>query len=94
MSAAERHEALAALLRETAKAHHTAFADTDGFDPEWPIWYAEHLQPRLRPFVNSDITVSRLVHTLVQLDDEHTARKPELAWPEFWATGIVDRLAN
>ena len=35
------------LLRETGRAHHEAFAATDGADPDWPIWYADYL---MQPF--------------------------------------------
>jgi hypothetical protein len=34
---------LANLLNETAEARHKAFAATEGDDPDWPIWYADHL---------------------------------------------------
>ncbi|MGI9658232.1 MAG: hypothetical protein ACR2OD_04935 [Gaiellaceae bacterium] len=94
MPEGERHTALATLLRETAKAHHQAFAATDGEDPEWPLWYAEQLQTQLPPIVPAELTVSRLVHTLVQLDDEHGASDSDLPWPEFWATGILARFTD
>lgn len=42
----ERH--LAKLFQEAGKAHHEAFATTDGVDPEWPIWYADYLVEPLR----------------------------------------------
>ena len=38
---------VAALLEETGKAHHEAFASTGGDDPEWPLWYANHARDRL-----------------------------------------------
>jgi hypothetical protein len=25
------------LFRETGKAHHQVYIETDGFDPEWPL---------------------------------------------------------
>ncbi|HEX9855902.1 MAG TPA: hypothetical protein VGC47_11370 [Acidimicrobiia bacterium] len=39
---------LADLLVATGRAHHDAFIDTDGFDPDWPSWYANHLEEELR----------------------------------------------
>jgi hypothetical protein len=36
-------ERLAALFKQTGEAHHEAFLDTDGDDPEWPLWYAKYL---------------------------------------------------
>ena len=32
------------LLRETGEAHHQAYIETDGADPEWPLWYADYLR--------------------------------------------------
>ena len=33
-------EELAELLVETGHHHHQAYADSDGVDPEWALWYA------------------------------------------------------
>ncbi|ETZ99541.1 hypothetical protein I547_5783 [Mycobacterium kansasii 824] len=38
---------LADLLVETGERHHQAYADTDGADPEWALWYSGYLQARL-----------------------------------------------
>ena len=34
---------LVELLRETGRAHHAAFAATDGADPDWSEYYADEL---------------------------------------------------
>jgi hypothetical protein len=34
------------LFRETGEAHHQAYIETDGADPEWPLWYADYLRER------------------------------------------------
>jgi len=49
-------ERLAALFKETGDAHHEAFLETDGEDPEWPLWYAKYLQDRLTPFLAAPLT--------------------------------------
>ncbi|WP_205874119.1 NAD(P)H-hydrate epimerase [Mycobacterium camsae] len=38
---------LADLLVETGQRHHQAYADSDGVDPEWALWYSGYLQTRL-----------------------------------------------
>jgi hypothetical protein len=43
------NQQLQELFREVGKAHHQAFIETDGADPEWPLWYANFLQGRLNP---------------------------------------------
>ena len=35
---------LVELFREAGRAHHEAFAASDGDDPDWAIWYADYLQ--------------------------------------------------
>lgn len=82
--------ALANLLAEAGRAHHRAFARTEGEDPEWPIWYARYLQPRLRERYGISVTRSELVHHLVALERERSGS--ELEWPEFYARGLARRL--
>ena len=56
---------LARLLVEAGSAHHTAYLSTDGVDPEWPLWYAEHLHPRVRDVLGVELTQAELVYLLV-----------------------------
>ena len=35
------------LFREVGEAHHQAYIETDGDDPEWPLWYADYLRDKL-----------------------------------------------
>lgn len=34
---------LAKLLKQTAEAHHKAFAKTNDKDDKWPEWYAKYM---------------------------------------------------
>jgi hypothetical protein len=77
---------IAALLTETGAAHHEAFADTDGDDPDWPLWYAEHLRPRL----GGALTVSEIVHRLVDAE----LRRRETGDPTPWQQLYAARLAQ
>ena len=52
------------LLREVREAHHQAYIETDGADPEWPLWYAEHLRERLGALLNASFTKSEFVYLL------------------------------
>ena len=83
---------LAALFKQTGEAHHQAFLQTDGEDPEWPIWYAEYLQDRLRPFLAAPLTRSRLVFCLIGADDEHRATESDTPWPEYYARRFLECL--
>ena len=92
MSNEDMVERLAAIFKQTGQAHHEAFVATDGDDPEWPLWYAEHLHDRLTPFLAASLTRSRLVFCLVETDDEHRATDPDAPWPEYYARRIVECL--
>src|SRR5215207_621925 len=37
---------LEGLFHEVGEAHHQAYIETDGADPEWPLWYADYLRGR------------------------------------------------
>ncbi|MGB5704763.1 MAG: glutathione S-transferase N-terminal domain-containing protein [Polyangiales bacterium] len=94
MSRESRLEQLTRLFRETGEAHHQAFLDTDGDDPEWALWYAEHLHERLAPFLAAPITRSRLVFCLIGADDEHRATESELPWAEYYARRFLECLGS
>lgn len=77
---------LIALFREAGSAHHKAFITTNGDDPEWPIWYAEFLQPKLNGFLPTRWTKSEVVYLLLRAEKERSAITPQLSWPEFYAS--------
>ena len=85
-------ERLAALFKQTGEAHHEAFLDNDGDDPEWPLWYAAYLEDRLTPFLAAPLTRSRLVFCLIGADDEHRAADPDAPWPEYYARRFLECL--
>ena len=89
----ELQKNLAALMVETGKAHHQAFTATDGADPDWPIWYAEHLQAPLAKVLQTPFTKSQLIYCVMNADFERTARAPESDWPEFYADHFIERFA-
>lgn len=82
---------IARLLAEAGEAHHAAFADTDGADPDWPIWYAEYLVDRLGTLLGATLTKSELVYLLVTADRERSRRAPGARWPEYFARFFVTR---
>jgi len=83
---------LTALFRQTGEAHHEAFLNTNGEDPEWALWYAEYLEDRLKPFLAAPMTRSRLVFCLIGADDEHRATDSDVPWPEYYARRFVECL--
>ena len=90
----ELQNKLIELFRETGRAHHAAFAATDGADPDWPIWYAEYLQEPLAQALGTPFTKSQLIYCVMNADFEHTARSPESDWPSFYAGLLIERYAK
>lgn len=76
---------VAAVLRRTAPAHHQAFLATDGRDPDWPLWYAEHTLEELRRLLDPDLTLSEATYLFVAADRRHRAEEGEEG-EEEWAT--------
>jgi len=82
-------EELAALLHETAERHHDAYAVTDGFDPDWPQWYASYLRGRLEELRSAppDAEVAAL---LVESDRAfRDTGRPFEDWPAFYAARML-----
>jgi hypothetical protein len=81
----EEMQELTQLLEETGKAHHQAFLETDGYDPEWPIWYADYLIARLPSYIEAHITKSELIYLMVHLNKSQSEEAPEESWASFYA---------
>lgn len=78
------------LLDETARAHHAAFAAADGHDPEWPLWYADYLNPHLEALLGARYTRSKVVYLLMSLDEQHRREAPDQPWADFYAAQWAD----
>ena len=69
---------LSELLHEVAETHHVVWKITDGEDPDWASWYADHLL-RLTHFqdlIGKPVVRSELVYMLVKLDKDYSAQQP------------------
>lgn len=84
-------ENVAAVLREAGPAHHQAFIETDGEDPDWPLWYAGYLQESLSAALGVTLTKSELVYQLVDLERARQVEAPDADWPDFYAEALVER---
>ena len=85
---------IASYLVETGHAHHKAFEATDGADPDWPIWYANHARDTFAERFGIDLTRSQLIYCLMNADFEHQARGGDAPWPEFYANEFVERYSS
>ncbi len=82
-------EQVAELLRQTASAHRAAFESTQGFDPDWPRWYADYLAGPLGRLLGRALDVQFLAAQLKALDEAQRRDAPEADWPAFYAARLV-----
>lgn len=87
---------LARLLASTARAHHAAFAQSDGFDPDWAIWYAGHLQALAWDRFGRFAARAELTYLLISAERaykaaDEAARGP---WPDFYARHLLAELGG
>ena len=85
-----KQQKLAALFEETGVAHHQAFLETDGYDLEWPLWYADYLSSRLPQLLDVHLSRSELVYLVVHLSRVQATEAPDEAWPSFYARYVID----
>ena len=85
-------EDLAELLTEAGHKRHQAYAETDGGDPEWPLWYAGYIQAHLWDRAGRLPGHSELIYLLVKADKEFTASSDDGPWPPFYARLLLEAL--
>ncbi len=82
----ETMEQIATVLAAAGPAHHAAYIETDGDDPEWPLWYAKHVIEDLRRILDRPhLTVSRVVWAFVDSDTSHRRDAPDAPWQTHYA---------
>ena len=87
----EQKNALAELLVEVADAHQLAFADTEGEDPEWPMWYADFMIEKLSELLHAPLTRSELICMLLNLSRLQPVEAPDIPWQEYYADYLIER---
>ncbi len=83
------HTQLTELFKQAGAAHHEAFADVNGADPDWPGWYAEHVLAGLNHLLQHWFTAPQLAQELAQLADRHQREAANQPWPEFYAAHFL-----
>ena len=85
---------LAAAFEQTAHAHHEAYADVDGADPDWALWYADRIKPRFDELLSAPLSKIEIVALLFSLAAEHEARGGDAPWPRFYAELTAERFVD
>lgn len=87
-------EQLRAMFQETVKAHHQAYQESGGEDPEWPLWYADHLMAGLGKILNATFTKSELIYLLMLVEKERSLKAPGSDWATYYARFFDDRYGD
>lgn len=81
------------LFKIVGPAHHSAYKDTDGFDPEWPLWYAKFLHEKMMDVLDVEFTKSELIYLLVAADLDHQDEDPDSNWPAYYSEFFAESLS-
>ncbi len=91
-ASADVKETLANLLHQTAEDHHVAYKETEGVDPDWPIWYAGHLlEQGFDKMLDATILKSDLIYLLVMVDKQQMTEAPGARWERYYADFFISR---
>jgi hypothetical protein len=83
---------LASLFKETGHAHHQAYIETDGADPDWAIWYADYLVDKLPEHLGgAKLQKSEIIYLLMRFSFEQTLDAPGAEWTRYYAKILLQR---
>jgi antibiotic biosynthesis monooxygenase (ABM) superfamily enzyme len=85
-----KHDQLVQMLKKTEEAHHEAFLEVNGEDPEWAAWYAEYMHSEFEALVDQSISVEGIADLITRFDELHNEEEPEEDWPEYYATKLLN----
>ena len=64
---------LAALISAAGHAHHAAYIESDGIDPDWAMYYAGYLEAHLGDRLGRQASRSELTYLLIKAQRQHDA---------------------
>jgi glutaredoxin len=91
MDRAELTRKIATLFQDARRAHREQFEGGEQVDPDWPLFYAQHMKPRIAALLGRDSPCVELVRLVLDAEEEHLVRSPATPWHEFYAAYLVER---
>lgn len=82
------------LFDRTWHAHHAAFEEVDGHDPEWPAWYARYMGPELAALLGQPVAEATIAAHLTAADQAQRQEAPGGDWREFYARYFLERYVD
>jgi hypothetical protein len=89
-----KQQTLAEIFRGAGRAHHRAFAATNGDDPDWAEWYAQDLAPTLSAVLGTELRLDILSADFRTVDVEMRARAPSASWTLYYADWFLARYSS
>lgn len=86
-----RAEKLTKLFQETEAAHQSAHGHAMADDPDWSIWFADHINPALEREFDIRLSKAELIKCLMEAETEHRARFADQDWANSFAAHLLDR---
>lgn len=91
MSEAQKQN-LSALFYKAGDEHLATHRETNGDDPEWPIWYAGYLLDNgLAGLLDAKLLKSDLIYLLVLVDRQQKLEAPGAHWENYYADFFASR---
>jgi hypothetical protein len=86
-------EEIQRLLQIAAKEHHNAYSRTDGFDPDWSMWYAEYFHKPLIKILNASFSKQELSNLMILMGKEYSRNPTETGWTCFYPNWLLNKLS-
>lgn len=80
---------LADLITAAGHAHHAAYIDSDGVDPDWAMYYAGYLEAHLGDRLGRKASRSELTYLLVKAQREHDALSDDSPFAPYYASVLL-----
>ena len=80
---------LAALITEAGHAHHAAYIESDGVDPDWAMYYAGYLEAHLGDRLGRQASRSELTYLLIKAQREHDALADGPPFADYYAEVLL-----
>jgi hypothetical protein len=88
----QRKETITALFHQAGEDHLAIHKETNGDDPDWPIWYAGYLlENGFETLLDAKLLKSDLIYLLVLVDKQQKSEAPGSQWEKYYANFFVKR---
>jgi NAD(P)H-hydrate epimerase len=77
------------LISSAAHAHHQAYLESDGVDPDWAMYYAGYLEAHLGNRLGRQASRSELTYLLIKAQRAHDAADDGTPFNGYYASVLL-----